>query len=61
MPISERIKNKIMSLNESEDLKELMLAILIEEDKGKYQFKGAYESLVNVYLKAKEEDDDQDN
>ncbi len=61
MPISEKIKNKIMSLNESEDLKELMLAILIEEDKGKYQFKGAYESLVNVYLKAKEEDDDQDN
>lgn len=56
MPISEKIRSKIAMLDESEDLKKLMLCILEEEDKGNYRFKDTYERLVNEYLTAKDGD-----
>lgn len=62
MPISEKIRNKIIALDEPEDLRKLMLCILSEEDKGNHRFKDTYERLVNEYLKAKDGDsDDQDH
>ena len=62
MPISEKILRTIQQLDDSDELKHLMISILIEEDKGNHRFKEKYEQLVNEYLKAKDGDsDDQDN
>lgn len=61
MPISEKIRSKILNLDESEEMKKLMLAILTEEDKGNHRFKDTYERLVVDYLKRKDGDgNDQD-
>lgn len=57
MPISEKIQQKIKNLPDDEKLKELMLAILAEEDKGNFRFKDTYEKLVNAYLAEKDGDD----
>lgn len=56
MPISEKIQEKIRNLPDDEKLKELMLAILAEEDKGNFRFKDTYEKLVNAYLTEKDGD-----
>ena len=56
MPISEKIRQKIVALDESDEMKHLMLAILTEEDKGNHRFKDTYERLVNEYLSAKDGD-----
>lgn len=55
MPISEKIMNQINKIDAPNDFKELMLAVLAEEDKGNFRFKEAYERLINDYLKAKED------
>ena len=55
MPISEKIMNQIKKIDAPNDFKELMLAVLAEEDKGNFRFKEAYERLINDYLKAKED------
>lgn len=57
MPISEKIQEKIRNLSDDEKLKELMLSILAEEDKGNYRFKDTYEKLVNAYLADKDGDE----
>ena len=57
MPISEKIQEKIKNLPDDEKLKDLMLAILTEEDKGNFRFKDTYEKLVNAYLAEKDGDD----
>ena len=54
MPISDKIQEKIMNLPDDEKLKQLMLAILAEEDKGSFRFKETYEKLVNSYLAEKD-------
>ena len=56
MPISEKIRNKINGLNEEKGIKELMIAILEEEDKGNHRFKDTYMNLVSEYLDTKEGD-----
>ena len=56
MPISEKIRKRIIALDESNEMKQLMLAILTEEDKGNHRFKDTYERLVNEYLKSKDGD-----
>lgn len=62
MPISEKILEKIQQLDDTDELKRLMISILTEEDKGNHRFKETYEKLVNEYLKEKDGDgDDQDN
>ena len=61
MPISEIIRKKINSLDETEALKKLMLDILSEEDKGNFRFKETYEKLVNEYLAEKDGDSDDQN
>lgn len=58
MPISEKIQEKIRKLPDDEKLKELMLAILAEEDKGNFRFKDTYEKLVNAYLAEKDGDNE---
>lgn len=50
MPISEKIIAQINSVDVDVEFKELMLAILTEEDKGNFRFKDTYEKLVNDYL-----------
>lgn len=57
MPISEKIKMHIDSIDESEEFKKLMLSILSEEDKGTFRFKIVYDELVNEYLKESEDSD----
>lgn len=54
MPISEKIIAQINNIDADEEFKELMLAILAEEDKGNFRFKDTYEKLVNDYLEKKE-------
>lgn len=62
MPISEKILEKIQQLDDTDELKRLMISILTEEDKGNHRFKETYEKLVNEYLKEKDGDGDgQDN
>lgn len=55
MPISEKIMKQISKIDAPDDFKELMLAVLSEEDKGNFRFKEAYERLINDYLNAKED------
>ncbi len=50
MPISEKIKEQIDVLEVQKDFKDLMIAILTEEDKGNFRFKDTYEKLVNEYI-----------
>ena len=52
MPISEKIKEQIDALEVQRDFKDLMIAILTEEDKGNFRFQDAYEKLVNEYIEA---------
>ena len=56
MPISEKIQEKIRKLPDDEKFKELMLAILAEEDKGNFRFKDTYEKLIKAYLAKKDGD-----
>ena len=46
---------QISKIDAPDDFKELMLAVLTEEDKGNFRFKEAYERLINEYLNAKED------
>lgn len=55
MPISEKILTQISKIDAPDDFKDLMLAVLTEEDKGNFRFKEAYEKLINDYIKAKED------
>ena len=48
--ISEKIKKEINELSISVELKQLMLKILEEEDKGNYKYKDTFDKLVNKYL-----------
>ena len=50
MPISEKIKEQIDALEVQKDFKDLMIAILTEEDKGNFRFKDTYEKLLNEYI-----------
>ena len=50
MPISEKIKEQIDALEVQKDFKDLMIAILTEEDKGNFRFKDTYEKLVRDVL-----------
>ena len=51
--ISEKIKKEINALSISVEIKQLMLKILEEEDKGNY--KDTFDKLVNKYLEDEEE------
>ena len=53
--ISEKIKKEINELSISVELKQLMLKILEEEDKGNYKYKDTFDKLVNKYLEDEEE------
>ena len=53
--ISEKIKKEINKLSISVELKQLMLKILEEEDKGNYKYKDTFDKLVNKYLEDEEE------
>ena len=53
--ISEKIKKEINALSISDELKQLMLKILEEEDKGNYKYKDTFDKLVNEYLEDEEE------
>ena len=53
--ISEKIKKEINKLSISVELKQLMLKILEEEDKGNYKYKDTLDKLVNKYLEDEEE------
>lgn len=48
--ISEKIKKQINSLDVSKEMKELMIKILEEEDKGVYKYKEIYDKLVNEFI-----------
>jgi hypothetical protein len=50
MPISKKIKEQIDALEVQKDFKDLMIAILTEEDKGNFRLKATYEKLVNEYI-----------
>ena len=52
--ISEKIKKEINELSISVELKQLMLKILGEEDKGNYKYKDTFDKLVNKYLEDEE-------
>ena len=52
--ISEKIKKEINKLSISVELKQLMLKILEEEDKGNYKYKDTFDKLVNKYLEDEE-------
>ena len=54
MPISEKIQQKIGELEITDELKQLMLSILTEEDKGNHRFKETYERLVTDYIERKD-------
>lgn len=54
MPISKKIIDQINNLDVDSDFKELMVAILNEEDKGNHRFKDTYERLIKDYLSKKE-------
>lgn len=54
MPISRKIEEQINRLKISEDEKNLMIAILKEEDKGTHSYKTLYEKLINEYIEKKE-------
>lgn len=53
--ISEKIKKEINALSISVEIKQLMLKILEEEDKGNYKYKDTFDKLVNKYLEDEEE------
>ena len=57
MPISENINKEISKLNVDEEFKRLMLDILRKEDEGvtSRTYKGEYSSIVDTYIKAKED------
>ena len=54
MPISEKIIAQINSIDVDEEVKQLMLYILAEEDKGNFRFKDTFEKLINDYIEKKE-------
>lgn len=56
MPISKKIEEQIQKLDIDNDLKELMMNVLKEEDKGTHAFKQLYNKMVDEYLKKKEEE-----
>lgn len=56
MPISEKIKSKIGSLNMPDDFKKLMLTILEQEDRGNHRYKEDYIKLVNDYIEKEKGD-----
>jgi len=57
MLISENINKEISKLNVDEEFKRLMLDILRKEDEGvtSRTYKGEYSSIVDAYIKAKED------
>ena len=59
--ISEKIKNQIYGLDISIEMKELMIKILEEEDKGIYKYKEVYDKLINDYIDKEEETADDSN
>lgn len=62
MPISMKIREKINNLDDPADFKQLLLDILVQEDKGSYRFADDYERIVGKYLSARDGDDhDQNN
>ncbi|MDD4353785.1 MAG: hypothetical protein PHN56_04995 [Candidatus Nanoarchaeia archaeon] len=58
MPISKKILDQIEKLDADQKTKELLLAILNEEDKGNYKFKDTYEKLITSYLETKSKGDE---
>lgn len=58
MPISKKILDQIEKLEADQKTKELLLAILNEEDKGNYKFKDTYEKLITSYLETKDKGDE---
>lgn len=58
MPISKKILDQIEKLEADQKTKELLLAILNEEDKGNYKFKDTYEKLITSYLETKVKGDE---
>ena len=58
MPISKKILDQIEKLEADQKTKELLLAILNEEDKGNYKFKDTYEKLITSYLDTKDTGDE---
>lgn len=49
--ISEKIKQQINELPETDEIKHLMLKILEEEDRGIYKYKDALDKLIKEFIK----------
>lgn len=59
MPISKKILDEIAVLDATQDEKDLLLRILIMEDSGVGRYKKEYESAINAFIKAREQEDNE--
>ena len=51
MSVSKKIENEIKKLDETDEIKEIMMEILEEESKGLYNWKKKYEAIIDEYIK----------